>query len=457
MKRQTKWYTGACILYAALFCISAPGAARPNVIVIMADDLGAECLGIYGSTIYTSPNLDRMAKEGARFNNAYATPLCTPTRVMIMSGLYPNRTGFKALIGKKPGERMPAEIRTFGHCFEEAGYRTAIAGKWQLGMFDEFPDQPVEHGFEEYWMWSWIYGGKKTSRYYTPHMHTNGKMIEGTEEEYGPDFYSRFVLDFIDRNKDKPFFIYYPMALVHSPFIPPPELEELARSKYPDGLHKSTAAFGHMITYMDDIIGRIMARLREHGIDRNTLVIFTGDNGTHTSITSRLAGMDVKGGKGSMTEAGCRVPFIAWQPETIEPAVRDEFICLVDVLPTIASIAGIELTSEVDGMDLSHNLLGKEGKDREHVLMHFKKGFFVRDKRFRLHEDGTFYDIPVTSDKERYSEKVTTSPEHDARRRHLQEILDPFMTITNEYEEAESSAQKDGAAVKQGRKAKKKE
>ena len=120
---------------------------KPNVIVIMADDLGAEGLNCYGNTIYTTPHLDKMAAEGARFNNAYSTPLCTPTRVMIMSGLYPNRTGYTALIGKSAGTRLSASIRTFGHDFKAAGYKTAIAGKWQLGKFDEHPNQPVEHGF----------------------------------------------------------------------------------------------------------------------------------------------------------------------------------------------------------------------------------------------------------------------------------------------------------------------
>ena len=319
------------------------GAEKPNVIVIMADDLGAEGLNCYGSTIYTTPHLDRMAAEGVRFNSAYATPLCTPTRVMIMSGLYPNRTGYKALIGKGPGTRMPAAIRTFGHDFREAGYKTAIAGKWQLGKFDEHPEQPVEHGFDEYCMWVWMHGGEKHSRFYKPVYYTDGKVHRGTEKDFGPDIYGRFVLDFIDRNKDEPFCIYYPMALVHSPLIHPPRLEDLARRKFTDDLDKQTQAFGHMITYMDDIVGRIRAKLEEHDIARNTLILFTADNGTHKAITSQLPGMKLKGGKGSMIETGTRVPFIAWWPGRIKPAVKEEFLCLVDVLPTICSVANIDL------------------------------------------------------------------------------------------------------------------
>ena len=421
---------------AAIFATSAAGAAKPNVIVIMADDLGAEGLGVYGSTIYTTPQLDRMAEEGIRLNNAYATPLCTPTRVMIMSGLYPNRSGYMALMGKGERKRLEADLRTFGHDFKDAGYKTAIAGKWQLGTFDEFPGQPVEHGFDEYCMWTWIYEGKKQSRYYAPSIHTKGEIIEGKRTEYGPDFYRRFVLDFIDRNKDEPFFIYFPMALVHSPFEHPPKLEELARGKFTDDLDAKTRAFGHMITYMDDIVGQIMARLREHGIDKNTLVIFTADNGTHKSITSKLPGMELKGGKATLTEAGTRVPFIAWWPGTVQPGVSDRLFCLADVLPTICSVAGIELNREVDGMDLSHYLSGEEGIDRGHVFITWKSGSYVRDQRFRLNIEGkknkqevTLYDIPATSDKARYGESVTTNPEHDSHRQRLKKVLDEYLAI----------------------------
>ncbi|MEM7391644.1 MAG: sulfatase-like hydrolase/transferase [Verrucomicrobiota bacterium] len=408
-------------------------ASRPNVIVIMADDLGAEGLACYGSTTYTTPHLDRMAKDGAQFLNAYATPLCTPTRVMIMSGLYPNRTGFKALIGKSEGVRMPAAIRTFGHDFQAAGYKTAIAGKWQLGKFDEYPDQPIEHGFDEYCMWTWVYKGKKASRFYKPKIYRAGKIIQGKESDFGPDIFNDFILDFIDRNKDEPFFIYFPMALVHSPFIHPPKLQELAESKYTDDMDKQTRAYGHMITYMDQIVGNIRAKLEEHDLAKKTLVLFTADNGTGKQITNRLPDLTFKGGKGSMTEAGARVPFIAWGPGRVKPGVREELFCLVDVLPTLASMANIDLERKVDGLDLSHTFSGKKGQDREYVQIAYGSGFFVRDKRFRLHQDGRLYDIPVTSDKERYSERLSKNPEHAGHRARLQTTLSTFKAIEAEY------------------------
>jgi arylsulfatase A len=262
--------------------------------------------------------------------------------------------------------------------------------------------------------------------------------------DFGPDYYSQYLLNFIDANKDKPFLVYYPMALVHSPFLHPPSLEKLARAKYTDDLDKKTVEFGHMITYMDDIVGKLIAKLKEHGLERSTLVLFTGDNGTGTAITSKLPGMDLKGGKGSMTEAGTRVPLLAWWPGQIQQGVRDEFFCLVDVLPTIAAVAGIKLDRQLDGMDLSHNLFGKDGKNREQVLMSFKKDFFVREKQLRLNQDGKLYDIPVTSDNERYSEKVTTDPAHESDRRRLQTALDQFMAIKSEI----APQRKDGTKSK---------
>ncbi len=419
---------------AGPFAGTALAADRPNIILILADDLGAEGLGCYGSTIYTTPQLDQMASEGVRFNNAYATPLCTPTRVMLMSGLYPNRTGFTALIGKDDEVRMPASIRTFGHDFRDAGYKTAIAGKWQLGQFNEYPDQPIQHGFDNYCMWTWFYDGKKSSRYYRPQIYQDGQIINGTEKDFGPDHYSKYLLDFIDQNKDEPFLIYYPMALVHSPYLYPPSLEQLAEMKFNDDLDTNTREFGHMVTYMDNIVGKFMSKLKEHDLEKKTLILFTGDNGTGTAITSFLPGMKLKGGKGSMTEAGTRVPLLAWWPDTIEPTVRDELVCLVDIRATIAAIAGIKLENPVDGLDLSHLLLGKQGRDREHVLMSFKKGFFVRDQRFRLDQDGTLFDIPTKSDQERYREKPVTDGAYSEERARLKLALDEFMSIEQETE-----------------------
>ncbi|MEM1223219.1 MAG: sulfatase-like hydrolase/transferase [Verrucomicrobiota bacterium] len=424
----TGWILFGILLASVLS--AATNAQKPNIILIMSDDLGAEGLACYNSTIYTTPNLDRLAANGAVFENAYATPLCTPTRVMIMSGMYPNRTGFTGLISRVDERaRMPKKLITIGNYFQENGYKTAVAGKWQLGRFDVYPNQPVEHGFDQYCMWKWFFkSDERTSRYYAPQIWEDGASNDGDQTVFGPDVYTDYLLDFIETNKDEPYFVYFPMALVHSPFIAPPSLKELACSKYHDGMDEDTKNFGHMITYMDMLIGRIAEKIEETGQAENTLIIFTADNGCHKFITSRLGEKDLKGGKGKMTEAGCRVPLIFYWPGKVPPAQREEFFSLVDILPTLASITDIEI-DPVDGMNLSHNLFGKQGEDRDHVFMYFKKEAFVRNKRFRLNEKGELFDIPITSDESRYSEKVSKNPEHQAAKDRLQKLLDDYLAI----------------------------
>ncbi|MEM0895350.1 MAG: sulfatase-like hydrolase/transferase [Verrucomicrobiota bacterium] len=434
MLRNSSLYRHAwCLLTLSCFVISSASASeseKPNIILIMADDLGAEGLGSYGSSVYSSPNLDRMATEGAMFENAYSTPLCTPTRVMIMSGQYPNRTGFTALISRSDNTvRMPRALKTIGNYFQDDGYHTAIAGKWQLGQFDVYPNQPAEHGFDQYCMWKWIYNGTKTSRFYSPGIWQDGKSHDGDEDVFGPDVYTDYLLNFIEASADQPYFVYFPMALVHSPFIVPPALKDMASENFHDGMSKSERNFGLMITYMDMLIGKIVDKVVETGQAERTLIIFTADNGTHKSLTSRLGELEIKGGKGSMTEAGTRVPLIAYWPGKVPAGKREQLFCLVDILPTLNSIAGIEY-EEVDGMNLSHNLLGNKGTDRDHIFMFYKKSAFVRDHRFRLNEAGELFDIPVTSNKARYSETKTADPEHQSDEDRLQKLLDHYLAIS---------------------------
>jgi arylsulfatase A len=410
-------------------------AKQPNILLIMADDLGAENLACYGNTIYQTPHLDRLAAEGARFENAFSTPVCTPTRAMILTGLYPNRTGFLERLDSpndpEKKNRLPVHLKTFGQVFQEVGYKTAIAGKWHLGDFQTYPDQPTSHGFDEHCLWVQYWDGKRPSRYYAPHVWENGEYADYGKNVFGPDHYADFLLDFVVRNKEEPFLAYFPMNLIHGPLINPPGLKKLAESKYPEDLGKNERKAGHMVTYMDGIVGRMLAKLEELGVRENTLVIFTGDNGTSPGLTSRLGNFHLRGGKMTMNEAGTRVPFIAYWPEHIPAGKRTQFFTLMDVLPTIASIAGINLNHKVDGMDLSHNFYGLPGKDRDFFNMAFEGDcYFVRTDRFRLHEDGRFYEIPVTSNLSRYSmDIIEDDHSHQNIRAFLQGKLDEYMSI----------------------------
>ena len=431
----------ATVAFGALACNPGETAAdrtsarKPNVVLIMADDLGAETLGCYGNTVNSTPRLDQMAREGARFENAFSTPVCSPTRAMILTGLHPNRTGvlerLDSPLDTARQNRLPVHLPTFARVFQSAGYATAIAGKWHLGHFQSHPDQPASHGFDEHCLWVQYWDGERRSRYYAPHNWENGSYRTHGKDTFGPDYYSDFLIDFIERNQARPFLAYYPMNLIHGPLVAPPGLKALAESKYPDDLGANERKAGHMITYMDAIVGKLLDKIEELGLDENTLVVFTGDNGTAGNLESRLGPFKLKGGKRTMNEAGTRVPLIARWPGVIPAGTRDAFFSLLDVMPTLSAMARIPMRHPVDGMDLSHSLLDKPGRDREYFSMAFEGGvYFIRDQRFRLHEDGRLYDIPVSGNETRYSmETVVGESGHADARERLQARLAAYMGI----------------------------
>lgn len=409
----------------------------PNILLIMADDLGAENLPCYGNTMYATPHLDRLAAQGAVFENAYASPVCTPTRAMILTGLYPNRTGFLERLDSpddvEKNNRLPVHLKTFGHLFQNAGYATAIAGKWHLGDFQKYPDQPTSHGFDEHCLWVQYWDGVRPSRYYGPHVWENGQYKVHGKKVFGPDYYTEFLIDFMrrSRQKQRPFLAYFPMNLIHTPFVTPPGDQTSAEIHYPEDLGSKERINGHMVHHMDKLVGRLLSTLEDLGIEDNTLVIFTGDNGTVGNLVNQLGDFHLRGGKRTMNEAGTRVPLIARWPGRVPAGKRDAMITVMDMLPTLASVAGIPVEHKVDGMDLSHNLFDLPGKDREIFAMAFEGGcYFVRDKKFRFHEDGRFYHIPVTKNNTRYDMTVVDGNEkYLESRQRLQLLLDEFMAI----------------------------
>ena len=276
---------------------------KPNVVLIMADDLGYECLGVYGSASYRTPNLDRLSINGARFLNCHAQPLCTPTRVQIMTGRYNfrNYTQFGALAA---GEK------TFGHVLKEHGYATGVFGKWQL---DEAGGQkPREAGFDQYCLWNYL--GVRGNRYGDPRLvywddALHQEVTQDFPGQYGPDISLRNLLRFMEESVEKevPFFAYYPMILPHNPFKPTPVSPEWEQGRHT----REPRFFGEMVEYIDLMVGQIVQRLNDLGVREHTLIIFTGDNGTNTAIVSRMKdGREIRGGKGYHSDAGTRVPLI---------------------------------------------------------------------------------------------------------------------------------------------------
>ncbi len=387
------------------FVVSANG--RTNVILIMADDVGWEAFGSYGAEDYETPHIDAMAKNGVRFSHCYSTPICTPSRVMIMTGKYGfrNYTHF--------GYLNPKE-KTFGNLMQDAGYKTAIAGKWQLnGLYNSLPahkdnTRPHQAGFDEYCLWQLTKEKKDGGeRFWSPAIEKNRQFLttEDNAGKYGPDLFCDFLCDFIERNQKKPFFVYYPMVLVHSPFVPTPDtIGEAPRTQTANkqGKAKGTAKenFQAMVNYMDKIVGRIVKKTENLGIAENTLIIFTADNGTHTGITSQWNGKSIQGGKASMTNMGTHVPLVAYQKGKIPSGVvLDDLVDFTDLYPTLAEAAGIGLNSgdPIDGRSFLPQLRGEKGNPREWVLCHYQPywnkqpGQFARTAEYKLYRSGSFF------------------------------------------------------------------
>jgi arylsulfatase A-like enzyme len=393
----------------------------------MADDLGWECLGAYGSTAYRTPVLDDLARTGARFTHCYAQPLCTPTRVQILTGLYNfrNYTGFGVL---RPGET------TFGHMLQTAGYATCVVGKWQLwGANDArgFGGQgvyPDAAGFDEYCLWQIEEVG---ARYADPVMYRNTRQPDTLAGEYGPDVASDYLMDFMDRHRDRPFLAYYPMILPHNPFMPTPDSPE-----WTDGnrFQADRRFFADMVTYMDTIVGRIALKLDALGIRNDTLVMFLGDNGTNRNITSSTTEGDVTGHKGFPDDGGTRVPFIANWPGTIPGGqVLDALVDTTDFLPTIAEVTDVGLPAGIpfDGRSLLPHLRGEPGESREWVFSHydpdwgaFERSRFARTQRWKLYDDGRLFDVPADVLEAHPIAAGSGGPEAEAARRLLQPVLD---------------------------------
>ena len=399
-----------------LIAVFTPAATKPNIVLVMADDIGIEGIGCYGGESYPTPNIDRLAAGGLRFTHAYSQPLCTPTRVQIMTGKYNHRNWLYF------GILDPRE-RTFGHLLKGAGYRTCIAGKWQLHSYDppDFPNadsrrstgmKVTDAGFDEYSLFHAWHTEDKGSRYANPTFDQNGEIRRTLSGQYGPDTSVDFILDFMRRNREAPMFVYYPMALPHWPMTPTPDSEEWRDPSR--RLEESTDYFGDMVEYMDKLVGRLVQGIDALGLRENTLVLFYSDNGTHLKITSRLNGQEVRGGKALPLQTGIRVPLIASWPGTIKAGrTTRDLVDASDFLPTLADLAGIKMPGDwhVDGISFTPALKDQPGRRRDWSFFwydprpgwdkdRFSRHIFALDHDYKLFSDGRFYDISGTGMRE---------------------------------------------------------
>jgi arylsulfatase A len=396
-------------------------AARPlNVVLMMADDAGYECFAPYGSRQYSTPSLSRLARQGVRFDHCYATPLCTPTRVALMTGQnnVRNYTDFGALL---PGQF------TFAELFRKAGYATAIAGKWQLqGTPNAKGVAPADAGFDTYCLWNTARTSR--DRYWKPSIERDGSLITGPEDQYGPDLFAKHLLDFIETNRRRPFFAYYAMALTHSPFLPTPD----SKDRNSTDRQKN---FADMVAYCDKIAGRFLDALERLQLRDHTLVIFTADNGTEHTITSRLGERTIRGDKGRPTDAGTHVPLIVAGPGIRGGRVLNDLVDFTDFLPTLAGAIGAALPSGIpfDGRSFWPQLTGAKGNPRDAIYNYYfprpyAKAFdtpyahpevrYARDQRYKLYGGGRLYDVSADP------EETRPLAAFDSVRRKLQAAID---------------------------------
>ena len=376
---------------------------KPNVILIMADDIGFECLSINGSTSYKTPTLDSLASSGINFAKAISQPLCTPSRVKIMTGKH-NFRNYEHFT------YLNSNQKTFGNLFRENGYKTAIVGKWQLNgiKLDYIDDKvtqdnerPYKFGFDEYSLWQLTKVKSLGERFANPLIEQNGKFLPRNENAYGPDIVSDYAVDFIKRNKENPFFIYYPMLLVHDPFVPTPDSSEW--SSLETRSEKNNKYFVDMVAYMDKIIGKIVNELNTQGIAENTLLLFVGDNGTNVRLVSQTINGPIKGAKGNTITHGINVPMIASWPSKIKNhKTYSGLINFNDFYATFSDILGVE--DDSDGESLMDIFSDNKIKKRDITTIYYDpmsfspstsklRNVFSQDHRYKLYQNGDFFDM----------------------------------------------------------------
>ena len=440
-----------CLFAASLVLFPSTdtrAAERPNIVLIMADDMGYECVGANGCLDYRTPELDRLAASGVRFEHCYSQPICTPSRVKLMTGMSNKRNYVRF-------GQLDRTQTTFAHLLKKAGYKTAIAGKWQLGGEK---DSPQHFGFEQSLLWQHTRPrtdkDKHDTRYPNPRLERNGKELDFDNGEFSSDLFSDFLLDFMEENKDQPFLAYYPMALVHCPFSATPDSEEWDPKLRGSQDYKGNPKyFGDMVAYVDRTVAKIDAKLAELGIRDNTLLIFTGDNGTDTPIVTNTTWGKVAGAKGQMIDAGNHVTCIVSWPSVIrEGRVVQDIIDFSDMLPTMcAAAAGAAVPADlpIDGQSFLPLLQGQTFKSRNSIYMWYSRNgvvnqarAFARNQTWKLYESGELFDISHDPLEKQPLDPETLTKSQQQVRVLLQSHIDQFADVVPPGDRKQKAAER---------------
>jgi arylsulfatase A len=384
------------------------GPLRPNIVYILADDLGYGDLSCYGQELFSTPNIDKLAENGMKFTQHYSgSTVCAPSRSSLLTGQHTGHTFIRGNLKNPPEGQYPLEagVYTLAEALQEAGYVTGAFGKWGLGSPGSEGD-PNFQGFDEFYGYNCQ---TLAHNYYPYHLWHNQEkiMLEGNEgfkaEQYGPDLIHAQALKFLEDNRHKPFFMYYPSLIPHAEMFAPEEYMEKYRGKFePENSYtgvdsgeryrmgpygsqpESHAATVAMINVLDDQVGEIVAKLKELGIYENTIIMFSSDNGPHQEGGANPDYFNsngiFRGYKRDLYEGGIRVPMIAtWEGRIAPGTETDHMSAFWDLFPTFADLTGAEKPENMDGISFLPTLLGNEDEQEKHAYLYWE--FYERGGR----------------------------------------------------------------------------
>jgi arylsulfatase A-like enzyme len=366
-----------------------------NIIVIISDDMGYADIGCQGCKDIATPNIDSIAENGVRFTNGYVScPVCSPTRAGLATGRYQQRFGHEYNTGPPPGGLrehvgLPLTEVTIANVLKSAGYVTGAVGKWHLGMAPHF--HPFKRGYDEFF--GFLHGGHS---YIDPGVGTWNPILRGTEQvgekDYLTDAFSREAVAFIKQHHDEPFFLYLAYNAVHTPLQGPKRYAD----SFKDITNSKRRVYAGMLTAMDEGIGAVLDKLREYGIEKDTLVFFINDNGGPTPANGS-DNSPLRGTKGTMYEGGIRVPFMVQWPGHLKGGrIYEHPVISLDILPTAAAAAGAERPNDrkIDGVNLLPYLMGRK-KGMPHEILFWRRGqtHAVRKGNYKLVEAGNSSEV----------------------------------------------------------------
>jgi arylsulfatase A len=358
---------------------SAPGpGSRPNIVFVLADEVGIGNLSCYGADNFRTPNIDLLARGGTRFTHSYTAPLSGLSRALIQTGRYAFRTG--ATNQDASASINPSLEPVLAKVLQSAGYVSAAVGAWG------FASAPPEFGFDEF-LTTGAAGVYRNTRDQAKSYLLNGEVRSLGNREYMPDLMDVFLADFMARHRAEPFFAFYSLAQMHGDFFPTPDSKPDSRDFYTDN-----------IAYMDKLVGSLVAALDRLNLRQNTLIVFSADSGTGGIYAgeSTVRGLRVAGAKGSMLEGGSLVPLIVnWPGVTPAGNVAAELIDSTDFLPTFAEVAGAKLpaVATIDGRSFSPLLYGRRGAQRDWVYVQLGASWYVREGMWKLNRAGQLFDM----------------------------------------------------------------